>query len=519
MEMRISARNRTAQAFGEVRAELQRTGMAMTGLQRTTAAIGSAISMVPRIFGAAFAGIGVTELTRGIMDATREVAELGRQAKASGVSFEAFQELQYVFEKVHIEVSSLGQGLREMQDKAVEFAQTGGGRAADALKAIGYDAKSTAEALKDPEEMFKQIIDRLGDLDRASQIRFLGDIFGSADGDKFLKLLELGKEGIEDLGDAAKENGRILGDEMVEAAQRADAAWTEWGGNLQAWWRNFSVSVVGFLAQMPEPGQPISRSGGKGALSGSAATSGLMSVPATPAINMRGWRAEEIDGQAIALGTTRSTFDFRDTLDSWEKSQLEYGGVSTSIDKAAASLKAFDLGIDQVTPKVDTLADSVADELAGAFTGLFSTLRQGGSVFDYLIGKAGSLADQLLESGLQTGLRLLLGGINFGGAPSFAGSPFSFGGPSFDGGGYTGDGASAGGLDGKGGFLAMVHPRETIVDHSKGQDVGGMTVNVIVNAPGAQRGAGEEIAGAVSTQLRLQLPGMLQRLQRNPDRR
>lgn len=56
--------------------------------------------------------------------------------------------------------------------------------------------------------------------------------------------------------------------------------------------------------------------------------------------------------------------------------------------------------------------------------------------------------------------------------------------PSFDGGGFTGGGARAGGLDGKGGFMAMVHPNETIIDHTKGQQLpsGGtnQTVNFIV---------------------------------------
>lgn len=40
---------------------------------------------------------------------------------------------------------------------------------------------------------------------------------------------------------------------------------------------------------------------------------------------------------------------------------------------------------------------------------------------------------------------------------------------SFDGGGYTGSGARSGGLDGKGGFLAMLHPRETVIDHTRNQ--------------------------------------------------
>jgi len=39
----------------------------------------------------------------------------------------------------------------------------------------------------------------------------------------------------------------------------------------------------------------------------------------------------------------------------------------------------------------------------------------------------------------------------------------------FDGGGYTGKGIRAGGMDGKGGFMAMVHPNETVIDHTKGQ--------------------------------------------------
>lgn len=47
---------------------------------------------------------------------------------------------------------------------------------------------------------------------------------------------------------------------------------------------------------------------------------------------------------------------------------------------------------------------------------------------------------------------------------------------SFAGGGYTGAGARSGGLDGKGGFLATLHPNETVVDHTAGQGTGGVAV-------------------------------------------
>jgi hypothetical protein len=41
------------------------------------------------------------------------------------------------------------------------------------------------------------------------------------------------------------------------------------------------------------------------------------------------------------------------------------------------------------------------------------------------------------------------------------------GGRNFDGGGYTGNGSRSGGMDGKGGFMAMLHPQETVIDHTK----------------------------------------------------
>ena len=57
-------------------------------------------------------------------------------------------------------------------------------------------------------------------------------------------------------------------------------------------------------------------------------------------------------------------------------------------------------------------------------------------------------------------------------------------GMSFDGGGYTGNGSRTGGVDGKGGFWAVMHPQETVIDHTKGQSMPGgggvITNNFIV---------------------------------------
>lgn len=49
---------------------------------------------------------------------------------------------------------------------------------------------------------------------------------------------------------------------------------------------------------------------------------------------------------------------------------------------------------------------------------------------------------------------------------------------SYEGGGFTGFGARSGGLDGRGGFGALLHPNETVIDHTKGQSGG---ENIVVN--------------------------------------
>ena len=66
--------------------------------------------------------------------------------------------------------------------------------------------------------------------------------------------------------------------------------------------------------------------------------------------------------------------------------------------------------------------------------------------------------------------------------------------PDFNGGGFTGFGARAGGVDGKGGFPAILHPNESVVDHTKGQG-GGITVVQHINVTtGVQQTVRAEIA-------------------------
>jgi len=103
-------------------------------------------------------------------------------------------------------------------------------------------------------------------------------------------------------------------------------------------------------------------------------------------------------------------------------------------------------------------ADTLNNDLKGAFSNAFrdtsgNALQSFGDALANVIytRSATALAESLIQSAGGTAEGSILAKI-FG---------------SFDGGGYTGNGARSGGLDGKGGFMAIMHPQETVTDHTK----------------------------------------------------
>ena len=147
----------------------------------------------------------------------------------------------------------------------------------------------------------------------------------------------------------------------------------------------------------------------------------------------------------------------------------------------------------------------VADAVSGAFGDFFMNMVDGTmSATDAFRAMARDIIKELyrimvVEQMVQSIKGSILGGFapapsgGAGVAPPVA--PRGVGG--FDGGGYTGSGPRSGGLDGKGGFMAMLHPRETVVDHTKGQSTGGgdtVTVNQTINvSTGVQQTVRAEI--------------------------
>ena len=112
-----------------------------------------------------------------------------------------------------------------------------------------------------------------------------------------------------------------------------------------------------------------------------------------------------------------------------------------------------------------------------------------GSILDGSKSAQEALADLLMQLA-QVQLQKAILGI--GNSSDFMGSIFGAVGGSFEGGGYTGTGSRSGGVDGRGGFPAILHPNETVVDHTKG-GTSGSPVTFHIDARGAQMGVAEQI--------------------------
>lgn len=131
------------------------------------------------------------------------------------------------------------------------------------------------------------------------------------------------------------------------------------------------------------------------------------------------------------------------------------GEVESKFSDAARASRKVESAARDTFVAIVTGSESARDAVAGLLTKLAEMSAE--SAFNSLFGGS---------SGFD-----MLGGL-FGGGGGKAKVPKGV--PSFDGGGSTGNGSRSGGLDGKGGFMAMLHPKENVIDHTKlGGSAGG----------------------------------------------
>ena len=157
---------------------------------------------------------------------------------------------------------------------------------------------------------------------------------------------------------------------------------------------------------------------------------------------------------------------------------------------------------------------SVLSSFQGQISGMAGFLEEGSA-----IGKAFFVAQQAMAAGMAiikgyeaaasiTAAMAMMGPAGVAAAPAMATAAISMGYvtaamiagqtlASFEGGGHVGGRSRSGGMDNKGGVLAMLHPNESVIDHTKGQS-GGITIINNIDAGGAGADVDMKIRQAVT---------------------
>lgn len=491
---------------------------------------------------------------------------LSKSAQKAGVTTEVLSRLAYAasYSGVSLEdlTGSLGKLSKSMADATANKTST----AATAFKALGISVVDANGKLRDSSVVFTEIADKFSRLeDGSTKTALVMQIFGKS-GASLIPLLNTGGDEIRRMAAEADRLGITLSTKTGKSAERFNdtlnlIGWVLQGvvnkvmeaalpalqslaqtlaspqfaaaaGQIAAWLITAFNSIIAVVTNTTNAITHLFDvlTGGAGAGAqrleiaaleadiaawqkyGEEATNAIGKARAANEVAAReqilasrnalspgGWASGALSGTASTVkgGSTTDTV----TVPSFDTSA------------AADSLKPLDLGISDINTSLAetvTLGGQVASTLADAFTNVASAVLTGADALGAIADELGNIGKQMLNQGLQSLFSALFGGIFGGtGGGGYTAGFGSYG--SFDGGGYTGSGSRSGGLDGKGGFMAMLHPDETVLDHTKGQGMGG-GVNISIDA----RGSTPESVTTLRAWAKLELPGLVRKINSDP---
>ena len=503
----IRAFDKTKKAFGGV----------TSGLKRVTSAV---FSMKTALIGVA----GVTGMGLLIKKSLDSVDSLEKTATKIGTTTQSLTKLHYAAGLTGVSVETLNMASQRFTRRLAEAAK-GTGEAKGALKELGINADELKK--KQLDEQMLSLADAFGKVKTsADKVRLAMKLFDS-EGVSLVNTLALGRDGLKEMFKEAEMLGLVLSGRAVGGIVKAKDAISK----LFSLFKGVRDQLTGALAPALEMVADILK---EKILKAIEAADGSMEKFANTTIkNLIGGFGEFVLAIAAGLksfinfinrvveGVTTLIHSFRETV-AIQKDFLGKGLVKRIEDAgkgiiAFANGQAFAFGEmekgkqpleDQITlldrlktafagveeqfPSLDEGMKKVANSMSGAITKGFTDAITGAEKFsDAMKAMAKSVVDSLIEMLVQYYITQAIFGAITQAFPSGGGGTStapntnmgaSLSPRSFNGGGFTGMGSRSGGVDGKGGFPAILHPNETVTDHTKSQSSGsGVVVNQTIN--------------------------------------
>jgi len=507
---------------------LLRIATRVTGAEQVTAlqskfkqVEGAANSLTSRIgpLGGALGALAPVATVGGLAALVGKTIEAGDKfndlSQRTGVSVESLAKFNKAADTSGTDIDAVAKSLGRLSKGLYETATTGKGATADALNTLGISAKDAAGNLKSADQVTLEIANKFKAMpDGVEKTALAMQLFGKS-GAEMVPLLNMGGTAIDSLSskmttafaekaDQYSDKLAVLGGKVgglaagltmallpaLELVVDGVAAVVDVIGKLPGpiqtiiglfaglaiavtalapaisllagtgLWTTITTAFTGFLTFMSTtfvPAMLAFFSGPAGWITLAViAVAAMVYTFREPIGKFISWMGEQLSGLAKSIGDVMGGIG-----------KTIYGAVDAINKSIQSTIKAT---WDWVSSAVGNVAKSLAapfEAAAGAIKNVLrSVLQFGANVINGFLGAI----NQMIGSVNSVAGRLRLPQLPTFGTVSV---------PSFEGGGYTGNAPRSGGIDGQGGFMAMLHPRETVIDHAR-TGAGGGVPNITI---------------------------------------
>jgi len=189
------------------------------GLGASLKGLASSFLNVRTILGTLLGSAGLGLLVNKSVGAADAIA---KAADVAGLGAERLQTLRFAADQTGVGAAGLDDSMKRLNRRLGEFINSGGGPAAAAFKLLGVDAEIAAGKVRNSEQAFDAIAERIRAIpDAARQAALAAQLFGDDFGPRMALLLSQGTTGIADLEAKARSLGIVIDRAIIEKAVSA----------------------------------------------------------------------------------------------------------------------------------------------------------------------------------------------------------------------------------------------------------------------------------------------------------
>jgi len=244
----IIGQDKLSPAAATARRSTERLTTSQTRLKTATAGLTSSMKMLLPYLGGTAIIMGMTKMISMTADAGDKFAKMSRKI---GLSVETLSTFDHVAKISGITIDIVSVGMRRFAQNAIDMSR-GIGEAKREFEELGISVRDSSGNIRTMESLLLEVADRFSKMeDGTTKTAMAMRLFGRS-GSEMIPMLNLGKEGIQDLMEEARRLGLVFDEETAQAMERFNDNMTRMKGQLKGLMFFIGEKVIPPLSRMLE---------------------------------------------------------------------------------------------------------------------------------------------------------------------------------------------------------------------------------------------------------------------------